>query len=206
MKNKSIVEKNIVDRALAMFNEKGVEYVGMRELAAALDMRIGNLTYYFPTKDDLVLRLSMELAEENNKTIVALESTTMETFFEMLEKVFHNHYNYRCLMLSFVHIMQRNPLVARRYNKTQSHRNETWYKNIEVLKTGKYIKADEQEVEFLVSAIALIARFWLSEAAISFRNQPETEQARHYLKMIARIFLPYATAKGKGYLERLLAM
>lgn len=206
MKNKSVVEKNIVDRALAMFNEKGVEYVGMRELAAALDMRIGNLTYYFPTKDDLVLRLSMELAEENNKTIVALESMTMETFFEMLQRVFHNHYNYRCLMLSFVHIMQRNPLVARRYNKTQSHRNETWYKNIEALKTGKYIKADEQEVEFLVSAIALIARFWLSEAAISFRNQPETEQARHYLKMIARIFLPYATAKGKGYLEPLLAM
>ena len=206
MKNKSVVEKTIVDRALAMFNEKGVEYVGMRELAAALDMRIGNLTYYFPTKDDLVLRLSMELAEENNKTIVALESMTMESFFEMLERVFHNHYNYRCLMLSFVHIMQRNPLVARRYSKTQSHRNETWYKNIEALKTGKYIKADEQEVDFLVSAIALIARFWLSEAAISFRNQPEAEQARHYLKMIARIFMPYATAKGKGYLEPLLAM
>ena len=109
----------------------------------------------------------IELAEENNKTIVALESTTMETFFEMLEKVFHNHYNYRCLMLSFVHIMQRNPLVARRYSKTQSHRNETWYKNIAALKKGKYIKANEQEVEFLVSAIALIARFWLSAAAAS---------------------------------------
>lgn len=206
MKNKSSVEKSILDRALAMFNEKGVEYVGMRELAAALGMRIGNLTYYFPTKDDLVLRLSMELAEENNKTIVALESMTMATFFEMLQRVFHNHYNYRCLMLSFVHIIQRNPLVARRYNKTQSYRNETWYRNIEALKAGKYIKADEQEVEFLVSAIALIARFWLSEAVVSFRNQPEAEQARHYLKMIARIFMPYATVKGKGYLRTLLAM
>ena len=205
MKNKSIVEKNIVERALAMFNEKGVEYVGMRELAASLGMRIGNLTYYFPTKDDLVLRLSMELAEENNKTIVALESMTMETFFEMLQRVFHNHYNYRCLMLSFVHIMQRNPLVARRYSKTQSHRNETWQKNIQALRTWKYIKADEQEVDFLVSTIALIARFWLSEAAVSFKNQSEEEQARHYLKMIAQIFRPYATAKGRAYLEALLA-
>lgn len=205
-KNKSLVESAIVDRALAMFNEKGVEYVGMRELAADLEMRIGNLTYYFPTKDDLVLRLSTELAEENNRTIVAHELMTMETFFEMLQSVFRNHYKYRCLMLSFVHIMQRNPLIARRYNKTQSHRNETWYKNIQALRNGKYIKADEQEVDFLVSAIALIARFWISEAAISYRNQSEEEQARHYLKMVARIFLPYATAKGKGVLQTLLAI
>jgi AcrR family transcriptional regulator len=206
MKKTSLVETSIISQALAMFNEKGVEYVGMRELAASLGMRIGNLTYYFPTKDDLVLRLSMDLAEENNKTIVALESMTMERFFEMLQQVFRNHYNYRCLMLSFVHIMQRNPLMAGRYNKTQSKRNETWYKNIGALMAGKYIKADEQEVDFLVSAIALIARFWLSEAAISFRKQSEEEQALHYLKMIARIFLPYATAKGKAYLEKLLAM
>ena len=203
-KNKTLVESSIVDRALAMFNEKGVEYVGMRELAASLDMRIGNLTYYFPTKDDLVLRLSTELAEENNRTIVAHERMTMETFFDMLQSVFKNHYKYRCLMLSFVHIMQRNPLIAGRYSKTQSHRNETWYKNIQALRNGKYIKADEPEIDFLVSTIALIARFWLSEAAVSYRNQSEEQQAQHYLRMIARIFLPYATAKGKGFLQPLL--
>ncbi len=205
-KDKSQVERNIVHRALALFNEKGVEYVGMRELAASLDMRIGNLTYYFPTKDELVLRLSTELAEENNKTIVAHDRISMESFFEMLQAVFKNHYRYRCLMLSFVHIMQRNPLIARRYSKTQSHRNETWYKNIEALRSGKYIKADEQEIDFLVSAIALIARFWISEAAISYRNQSEEEQAQHYLKMIARIFLPYATAKGRPVLHTFLAL
>jgi hypothetical protein len=43
MKDKSSVEQAIVDKALEMFNEKGVEYVGMRELAQSLDMRIGNL-------------------------------------------------------------------------------------------------------------------------------------------------------------------
>jgi hypothetical protein len=101
--------------------------------------------------------------------------------------------------------MKRNPLIAKRYSKTQSKRNETWLKNVEALMATKYIKADKQEVDFLVSTIALIARFWLSEAAISYRNEPEEEQAKHYLKMIARIFLPYCTAKGKVYIEELLA-
>jgi AcrR family transcriptional regulator len=201
MENKSPVEKKIVQTALKMFNESAIEYVGMRELATALDMRIGNLTYYFPTKDDLVNRLSLELAEENSKTIVPVENMTMENFFEMLRQVFRNHVNYRCLMLSFVHIMERNPLVAKRYSKIQTERNATWSKNIQALKAAKYLSADTKEIDFLVSTIALIARFWISEAAISFKNVKEEQQIQHYIKMVARIFLPYATTKGKRYLE-----
>ena len=204
MKEKLSVEKKIVERALEMFNEKGIEYVGMRELASSLDMRIGNLSYYFPTKDELVNRISMELAEENNRTIVAIESMTIEKFFDMIQQVFKNHYKYRCLMLSFVHIMQRNPIVAKRYSKTQSRRNEAWSKNVEALRAAKYIKADQPQVDFLVSTIAFIARFWISEAAISSRNQTEEEQAKHYFKLIARVFLPYTTKKGSGYIEDLL--
>lgn len=202
---KITVEEKIVEKALESFNEKGIEYVGMRELAAQLGMRIGNLTYYFPTKDDLVNRLTLQLAEENSMTIVAIDSVTIERFFEMMRQVFANHCKYRCLMLSFVHIMQRNPIVAKRYSKTQVQRNETWARNIGALRDAKYIKADQPEVDFLVSGIALIARFWISEAAISFRKQTEEEQTEYYLKMIGRIFLPYATKKGRGFIVNFLS-
>lgn len=204
MKDKSSLERKIVDTALRLFNESGIEYVGMRELATVLDMRIGNLNYYFPTKDDLVNRISLELAEDNSKTIQPIQEITMEVFFGMIQQVFRNHIKYRCLMLSFVHIIQRNPLVAKRYNKTQSERNATWSKNIEALRAAKYIVAEKKEIDFLVSTIALIARFWISEAVIAFKHQPEQEQMQHYTKMIARIFLPYATSKGRRYLEELL--
>lgn len=204
MESKSPTEKKIVQTALKMFNESGIEYVGMRELAGALKMRVGNLTYYFPTKDDLVNRLSLDLAEENNKTIVTVEHVTMKTFFDMLRQVFRNHVKYRCLMLSFVHVMQQNPIIAKRYGKIQAARNETWLKNIQALKDGKYISANTAEVDFLVSTIALVARFWISEAAVSFKDQSESQQQQHYTRMIARIFLPYATIKGKRDLEGLL--
>ena len=167
-------------------------------------MRIGNLTYYFPTKDDLVNRLSLDLAEENNKTIVPVEQATIKAFFETLRQVFKNHVKYRCLMLSFVHIMARNPIIAKRYSKIQSVRNESWSNNIQALIEGKYISAEAKEVNFLVSTIGLIARFWISEAAISFKNLTEEQQQQHYIKMIAQIFLPFATAKGKRDLNEVL--
>jgi AcrR family transcriptional regulator len=204
IENQLSTEEKIVKTALKMFNDAGIEYVGMRELAAALDMRVGNLTYYYPTKDDLVNRLSLDLARENDRTIVPMTQVTMQAFFDMLEQVFRNQAKYRCLMLSFVHVMQRNPIIAKRYSKTQSARNEAWVKNIQALKEGKYISANDSEIDFLVSTIALIARFWVSEAAVSFRNLADEQQMNHYIRMIARIFLPYATAKGKPHLDEML--
>ena len=202
MIRRSGTEEKIVQTALHMFNDTGIEYVGMRELAVALGMRIGNLTYYFPTKDDLVNRLAVDLAAANNQTIVPSDQLTMKDFFKMLEGVFRNHIKYRCLMLSFVHLMKRNPMIAKRYSKVQAKRNETWTVNIMALKEAKYlITKNQAEIDFLVSAIALIARFWISEAAISFKNLSEEQQLQHYLNMIAQIFLPYATAKGKRELD-----
>jgi hypothetical protein len=107
-------------------------------------------------------------------------------------------------MLSMVHLLERNQLMAKRYSQTQSKRNDTWKQNIQELQEGKYIAAEKSEIDYLVSTIALIARFWISEAAVSYRHMSTEQQMRHYIRMIARIFLPYTTAKGKRYLNTLL--
>ena len=194
------LETKIVETALRMFNDRGIEYVGMREIAGELDIRIGNLNYYFPTKDDLVNRVSLDLAKENNETIVPVEQITMSVFFDMLVKVFHTHLKYRCIMLSFVHVVQRNPVIAKRYTKMQSERNDVWAKNVLALIDSGFLVAEKADIDFLVSTISLIARFWISESVVSFRKETEAQQIDRYIKMIARVFLPYATAKGKKVL------
>jgi AcrR family transcriptional regulator len=188
----------ILDKALEMFNEQGIEYVGLRELAGLLDMRVSNITYYFPTKDDLVYQLSQELAKTNATVIIERENMTMNAFLIMLHKVFQNHVQFRCLLLSFVHLMEQNKLISASYKKTQSLRNATIKSNIEVLTASGYLTIkDEAEMDFLVSTIALISRFWISEAAISFRQLSSENQIRHYLTLITKLMLPYATAKAK---------
>src|SRR5215218_2536111 len=86
-------------KALEMFNERGIEYVGLRELAALLDMRVSNITYYFPTKDDLVYQLSQELGKKNAAIIVEKKGITMRGFLDILHQVFQNHAQFRCLLL-----------------------------------------------------------------------------------------------------------
>ena len=197
--------EKILSKALEMFNERGVEYVGLRELAGLLQMRVSNITYYFPTKDDLVYQISIELNELNSKTLVPNEHITIAGFIEMLRTVFYNHLKFRCLLLSFVHLMEQNKKISTRYNQTQKDRNATLRANIRFLISSGYLKIeDEKEIDYLVSAIALVVRFWISEAQISFRHLSPDEQINHYLSLIARMLVPYATAQGRPELQACL--
>jgi AcrR family transcriptional regulator len=191
----------IVQKALELFNEQGIEYVGMRELAASLGMQIGNINYYFPTKDDLVNELAIELSRLNEKTLAIPGDPTLFSFLEMTEKSFLNQYAYRCLFLSFVHIVRQNPIVAERYKKVEKLRRDGFTNTIEVLQKRGFIAVKEDGGAFLADAIGLVARFWISEAAISDRRSPAGGQIRHYVGLIAGILLPYATKQGLRQIE-----
>jgi AcrR family transcriptional regulator len=189
--------QKILDQALEMFNERGIEYVGLRELAAVLDMRVSNITYYFPTKDDLVYELSLELRKANGALLVERDTLTMQAFLGILNEVFQNHVRFRCLLLSVVHLTRQNKHMAE-YKKTQNVRNATLRSNLQVLIAAAYLRMDEEsDMDFLVSGISLVSRFWISEAAVSFRQLPVEGQIRHYLLLLTKLLMPYSTAKGK---------
>jgi AcrR family transcriptional regulator len=194
-------KERIVSKALELFNEHGIEYVGLRELAAHLGIRVSNITYYFPTKDHLVNQLSLDLGELNSKTIRKVDRLDMTGFMEMLEKTFENQTRYRCILLSFVHLLDQNPIMAKRYQETEATRNSTLRANLcSLQENGQILLSSENDLAFLVSSLALIARFWISEAVVSYRQLSPQEQIRHYLGLVARILLPYTTGQGKGAL------
>ncbi len=190
-------KEKILQKALEMFNDKGIEYVGVRELAGLLNMRVSNITYYFPTKDDLVYQLSMELNELNSRIVVVSPDRTLLSFFEMLYQVFVNHVKYRCLLLSFVHLMEQNKAISAQYKNTQKDRNSALKSNIDMLISSGYLEiGNDKDTEYLVSTLSLIIRFWISEAAVSYSRLSVEMQIGHYLKVILKLLSKYATPKA----------
>lgn len=49
------LRETIFRESVRLWKEKGYENVSMREIAAACDIGTGNLTYYFPKKDDILM-------------------------------------------------------------------------------------------------------------------------------------------------------
>jgi len=153
----------------------------------------------------LVNRLSMDLNKLNSEVVVENEHLTMLTFLEMFHKVFQNHVKYRCLLLSLVHILEQNKVISEKYKNTQRTRNETMKLTlIHLQQTGYLNSVSENKLHFLVSMLSLIARFWISEATVSFRNLSRDEQIRHYLILIVELFYPYCTETGKEEIQRFL--
>jgi len=200
-KSVSNTRGKILDRALEMFNERGIEYVGLRELAADLGMRVSNITYYFPTKDDLVFEISVALSKSNGGIMIRRERLEMQEFLDILERMFRNQIRFRCLMLSFVHVMTQNKRIAAAYKQTQKERFSALRSYLELLvESGNLGTREEEELEFLASTLGLVSRFWISESVISFRNESEERQMQHYLELVKRLLKPYASPKGRKIL------
>jgi len=109
------------------------------------------------------------------------------------------------MLLSIVHLMEQNKEMSVRHKKTQKHRNATLKANINSLTKLGYLKVNhENETEYLVSTIALIARFWISEATISFRQLSPEKQTNYYLSLVGKLLSTYATIKGKKQIQLFL--
>jgi AcrR family transcriptional regulator len=195
-------KERILAKALELFNANGIEYVGMRELAASLGTKLGNITYYFATKEELVGQLSLDLSALNSTILLEDETISITSFLDMSRRHFEVQYSYRCLFLSFVHIFRQYSSLSQRYKPVEAKRKETGRRNIENLIRNKYLRElSTEETDFLISSISLISRFWISEAAISHNKLKPAQQISYYINMIASILLPYCTAKGKKDLQ-----
>ncbi len=200
-KKKNDTRELILSKALEMFNDQGIEYVGLRELASNLHIRVSNISYYFPTKDDLVNQLALNLNHLNSAIMVDERNLSVMSFLEMLQSIFQNQMKYRSIMLSIVHLMKQNKVISERHKITQMKRNEVLENNVHSLVSNGYLRMEDDDAAFLASTIALIARFWISEAAISFKLLNPEEQIRHSISLIAHLIAPYATAKGKKQIK-----
>ena len=195
--------QKILDKALEMFNERGIEYVGLRELAAALGMRVGNVTYYFGTKDELVFQIAQLLTKANSEWITEKDNLTVLDFLGSLREVYKNHVRFKGILLSIVHLVKQNPQMAEAFQQSQNVRRAGIGSNLQVLARDGYLEIpDEADLKLLVSGISIISRYWISEATINNSQLSEEDEIRQALMLVSKMLTPYATAVGKREIEK----
>ena len=203
MLKKNSTKEIIVQKAVEMFNEQGVEYVGVRELAKELGMKGGNITYYFPTKDDIVMEVSMRLVEENNKILQKRADLRISEFLVIFGEVFKNHYNFRGLFLIFHHLLRQNEAVRLQYAKRKVLRRDTILEQLADMEAGGYLRIPEdRERNNILNTITLISRFWISNASVEEDVGDMALTMDKYIELIAGQLRPFATAKGRKDLDR----
>ena len=193
----------ILETALGMFNERGVSDVGVREIARAMDISVGNLSYHFPKKEDIIVALLGKLSEYNSATYDDFFDgpPSLQTFLDLMERVFHNQFTYRGMLIA-------NPEMKKitknfyDYDTVVRRRMETIYRIFDLLTEAGHLELSPAEREHLGSFMSLFARFWIHEAFIDNKELDKQILIPKYIAMLKMQLELFATEKGKAALNQ----
>ena len=83
-RKRDATRRKLLERALKLFQQRGVEATTMRDIAKAAGMSLGAAYYYFPSKEALVFAYYESNQEENDRF------ATTGTLRERLGALFHH--------------------------------------------------------------------------------------------------------------------
>ncbi|MCB0636788.1 MAG: TetR/AcrR family transcriptional regulator [Lewinella sp.] len=195
--------EKIIQTALQLFNEKGLSQVGVREIARALDISVGNLSYHFPKKEDIVLELFERIRSTNEGHYAAYFAgpPQLDRFLACFRAIFHNQYRHRGV---FMGNDEANRILQSQfgYAAVEQRRRDFMTRIFSELHTAGELSLQADELTFLVSFMTLFGRFWMMEAFVSFRDRPVEEIIDHYLGLLRFQLGLFATETGRRRLAK----
>jgi len=192
------IKEKILRAALQLFNEKGVDAITTRHIAAEIGISHGNLHYHFYYKKDIVIKLYEELVEKLNEGIERVTTIDLIDFMETTKFIFETLYEYRFLLIDFVHINRNIPELKTSYRLLTQKRKEQLEFMIHQLLEKDMIQKSilDIPIEYIQMQITILGDFWISEAEILYTGKKEN-LLRYFVETFLYSFYPHLTQKGK---------
>ena len=195
--------QNIIQKSIELFNEQGVVNVRTRDIAEALEISTGNLTYHYKTKQDLmhsVYRYMIKTLEEmsiGNQLMMPGRGALLVVrgYLDYIVK-------FRFFYQDTLEIIRAYPELAKSHHQ-QVEQEKAIIKNLLYRAIGK--GEIKEEVfpglyDSLAHSIWMTLHFWLTQQAIRGEEQDRLEQG---LLMIANLVYPYATEEGAAIFQKM---
>lgn len=199
-------KEKIIQQALALFNEKGVNQVAALEISQVLGISYGNLTYHFKNKEALVLSLYERMQEELNASINNLVTQIFEENYRLnlVHETFAVTWKYRfvyldlsSLMLQFETIRQAEKMYAQNRAKIMTKAKEY------LIRKGFLKPAIQVDYDLTIRSLSLILHAWITDARL-FHEDSDMDKIEVYVAMFYNVALPNFTEKGIKKYQQLL--
>lgn len=195
---KANIKKNILDTSRSLFNLHGYASVSMRDISQSCGISVGNLTYHYPHKLDILCALMQEIQPQSFENEISSLSSLLEYLKEMILGLKKNAFFFS------VPDMQRINDECFTINK-ESVNN---LKN-HLLSSLQQLKENDILTSSLTSTIMEdIVSFWML-AQLSWANEDFQESTYKsndlddFLYQHFSLLLPYLTKKGKKQYDKL---
>lgn len=192
------LKEKIFQRAVELFNERGVANVSPNQIAASLAISSGNLTYHYKTKA-ILIKTIYERMHADSEDYLDLEGyLTLDDFRKSMLKFQQFQEKYCFFLQDMVFIIRNYPEVGKLYEAS----------NVMRLKKGRklfdYFVATERMIpetnginyDYLVHNVWMVGAFWpTQDKFLTTANQ--LQKPSNMVDMTWYMILPYLTEKGR---------
>lgn len=200
---------DILEAALELFNEKGIDGVTTRDIAKKIKISLGNLTYYFPAKSDIVYALVEEWGKAVDKALSDHTDTNMNAltdYFYQVKIVFETQLKYKCILQKrYGEIINSFPEAQKYLSDFLKIRFDSWEQlNKQLVNEELARKELVTESHALSAMLNILVIFWQQEFLIYFPELTDAQKVERALAITFQAYKPYLTKKGIDILEPIL--
>ena len=192
------LKEKILSKAVELFNDNGISSTSPNQIAAALNISTGNLTYHFKTKSDLV-RAVYENMHAKSIDFIKLDGYLTLDDFRKIMRAFRDFMrNHSFFFQDLFFILHKYPEVGKLYEESNLMRLKQGRSLFEYyIETGRMIPESEGiNYDFLTHNVWMVGAFWNLQSKI-FKPGVIFGKPMDLVDMTWYMILPYLTEKGK---------
>ena len=190
-------KEKICTHAKHLFNEKGYNNVSLRDIAEAAGTTIGNLTYHFPLKKDLIFAIQEELYTEFLNDYVDTEDglilfeKLLQSFLRINEIRNKNIFFYR----NIVELSQESKSIARNIEEFRNKVYHYYLSSFLSLREHDIMRSDIRinQYETLTSILVNMTHIWVQ---VTTQYSDENIPKRELHHALEDLIYPYLTKQG----------
>ena len=203
MANQHSTPDRILEAARILFNSKGYAATSLNEIAASIGISQGNLTYHFPSKSDLALRLQTHAQEQARARRSSKQpGAVADDYIEHLIFAMKLTWDHRFLLRDRIHFAEK---LGASNTDFEADFDELFALLKRIDSEGLFRKDAVQDLTVLARSIWIMSRYWIDYLR-DFEQRDEIswqDQERGIMHHLALLF-PCLTAQAKQDFQQAL--
>ena len=195
---KQTIKQDIMDAGKRLFSEKGFNDTSMRDIAAVLNISVGNLTYHYKKKEDLIEAILLQDHQHYKKPEPLCSLKDLNT---LLQKNMAQRANRPYYYRYYDQLAQTCPAVYKMQVSVLNDLSDVLTKSFhDFVSVGLLKKELLQEYDKIIGVIMTVMVHGLPD----FYQAQKSVEDRSTLKCIWSVIIPCLTEKGRQEYQLLL--
>ena len=192
-------KEKIIQTALKVFNEQGLEATSIRKIAETMGITHGNLRYHYKTKADIVYQIFLDLqaAIDQEFENIFEEGISIAAILKTNEQSAAKFMEYRFFMYDFIAISRLYPRVKKGLQDNFKARKQQINAVFQYFIATGILKPEPFKgiYEMIMEGLFIVNDFWMPSFEI-YSEESMEENIMYYCNLWVIHFYPYLTETG----------